>query len=315
MGLFRGFKAKFTRNSKPKNKSGEVVVPLNFRIKTEFDSPKPPDPVPNLRPALRTTNSRYNRPIPRSQYFEETSRAIQLKLQSTSLTNLPAATAEEKKSNNKKSSIEHEYEEPISPPPVPHSPPPVLNSPPPNANPRINNVNPLANSRINNVKEKRLTPPTEDEYYKSNSMYTPTKSFNIPYADDDYEEVTPTEEPSTLILMTQHSDSSLASYVKTPNTPENYFKNQSKVFDFPSETEEDFKVNVVNHDLSNYVSEDELTQDEEEYQTREESASQYPRASYSSQATNLFFGESEPVIQRPRKLRLRDVTETDEDDC
>ncbi|XP_072390651.1 uncharacterized protein [Diabrotica undecimpunctata] len=304
MGLFGGFKAKFTRNSKPKHKTGEVVVPLNFRVKTEFDSQKPPDPVPNLRPALRTTNSRYNRPIPRSQYFEETSRAIHLKLQSTSLTHLPTGSAEEKKSNTKKSSVEHEYEEPTSPPPV-------------------------ENSRINNVKEKRLTPSTDDEYYKSNSMYTPTKPTNLPLVDDDYEEVTPTEEykfmgdssASTLILMTQHSDTSLASYLKTPTlkfdetTPDNYVTNHSNGFDFPSDTEEDFKVNVVHHDLSNYVSEDELTQDEEEYQTREESVSQYPRTSYSSQATNLFFGESEPVVQRPRKLHLRNVTEADEDDC
>ncbi|XP_056629950.1 uncharacterized protein LOC130440691 [Diorhabda sublineata] len=256
MGLIGGFKAKFIRNRKQKENTQEVVVPLHYRVKAEFDSQNPPDAVPiGIKSALRKPRT----PI-RSDTFTETSKTISEKLKSASLKNVGENSSDSeipKQEGRNKTYID-----------------------------KGDNTTENSNPYVNNKK-------------------------------GDHRNVISNNSDSTLILMTQGSDSSPTKNFKTNSrrtlpTPEvqvggPFPMNSNLPMDY-----EEFKVNVMQHD--------QFYESEEEDFEEPIDMSQYarPSFSYSSQATSIFFGDTEPTITRPRKIILRngDVDEEgEENDC
>ncbi|CAG9859045.1 unnamed protein product [Phyllotreta striolata] len=312
MGLFSGFRAKFTRDAPPKKSKKTLqtgVVALNIKFTSEFDLPNSSSPTSN-----GTKPTTYRIPLARSETFESNRRNLLEKLKSKSLTNISPSESKEpelpttapKKSSLKKT---QSFQQPRVSTEEPNSTYVEPNSPV---------------KKSNSAREISRT-SQEDEY---NYTYTdPSDGSHT------YEKIFYNEDPSPLIMMTQHEpeirspDFDRFEQSKPVHDPE-ILHNNTEDFDFKSEPvhvpeivhnndeDFDFKINVVQHDR-NYTSEDELSyvEDESPYAEDEQPPS---FVGYSSQAANIFFGGGAdvPPAARPRRNKLQIRSDSYEEmDC
>lgn len=212
-------------------------------------------------------------------------------------------------------------------------------------------------SKINGAKSIKFQEQStmlDEEYNKTNSQYTSSNTEPKSNSDKDrmelseeegnyiyagnsgsihhYEKITSTEDncasyedasSSTLIMMTQHEpdiklkpklaaskfdyydDEDDEEYtVNTVHSATNYVPEVT----YDDNESEQFKVNVMHHDR-NYVSEDEQSYVEDE--------APVSFTGYSSQAANIFFGDTAPPPIRPRKMNKINLRndEDEEEDC
>ncbi|KAJ8958332.1 hypothetical protein NQ318_017478 [Aromia moschata] len=348
MGLFGGFKAKFTRNSTSKTKPQEVVC-LKYHVHSEFDgqdsSASIPFPIPNNikknEVIRKNSKSKVRKPLAKSAIFQDSD---------TSNTSLSSPRAPQKSQslinlNGHSSTYNDQWSEPQE----------------------LATAQTQGNSKTTLVKDTKFSKRTEqhngvigetvavmtnnhlvstrDKLQAEKRETTVLKTFS---AHDEQKATNgygnPDNDQSTLIFMTQHSSETIE---KNAENGEDHFG-----VNFSTISNRAFKTNKIqetkridedsgdgNFDISfvpNKATFDKYSDDDEEEEEefkvnvvqhdynrsyshsedersyQDEDPMEFMKMGFSSQAASIFFGQDiEPIQPRPRKIMLK---ETDEDD-
>lgn len=169
-------------------------------------------------------------------------------------------------------------------------------------------------------------------YEDDHDSFMQKKSAMALSSTNHYEEMSVGDDPSTLILMTQHSLGS----EETEKYSDKNLSDYSYAYASTYANDDEFKVNVVKHDLKSIsFSEDEVSNPD----IVDDDYTDFNDLGYSSQASSIFFGgdlnplavrtktiplkgnsESDnedlnPLAARTRTIALKDNQESDEEDC
>ncbi|KAG5888355.1 hypothetical protein JTB14_020755 [Gonioctena quinquepunctata] len=352
MGLFGGFKAKFTKNYKPKVKIVSNVVVLRYQTHSEFDTPQtfavpsnssqktdsPHVSKSKQRPPIATSaskstlngdlsNTRKNEndaPTNTNSTSKHTVGGSDKTKKKNEAPTVPRRDAPAKKSSNGKT-----YETPSK-----------VTSKAPSVPKRDELAKKTSNGKIyetpstvtSNDSKSELTISSKNESHAfKEDTYSSSRRVDGSFEQNTIiSKSTATENnsvPTELSMVSSKNDhrsqEDLSPLIfmtgKTAETKD-IVEFSDDIYDdltkdnIYNKNEDGFKVNIVQHNKNRAysISEDELSVD------LDDDASKFTTMGYSSQATSIFFGgDMQPTINRPRRVNLKDEEDDDGDevDC
>ncbi|KAJ8984867.1 hypothetical protein NQ317_002706 [Molorchus minor] len=340
MGLFGGFKAKFTRNNTAKTKPQEVVC-LKYHIHSEFDSQEPPLPVPdNIKKnevIRRQSKGKPRKPLAKSAIFPESE---------TSNTTLSSPKQPQKSLSMVNLNGTDQYDDSAWAESGYATTAPTTTDRPANsststtvtsisfgkkseeerASVTSETVAVVTNHHLltNNVKTEKQKKPILKTFSAHNSepevnrhssdqstlifmtqKIAETSDINVQDDDDNFEVNHPTK-PYKDDTENLYDFNFASNSFKTLNSVEQSYPDENFNIDFipqrkAFDEDDDYKVNVVQHDYERINS---YSEDEKSYQ--DDVSMDFSQMGFSSQAASIFFGaDVEPVQPRPRRIMLK----------